>query len=70
MMYRTIKPCRAYPEDVASKICYIIDLAKVMAERHYPHLLEEIEFCKRRMSEEEILFDIDKSDLKNDVQNS
>lgn len=61
---KSYKPHRAFPEDVASKMCYIIDLAKVMAERHYPHLLEEIDFCKRRISEEEIIFDFDKSELK------
>lgn len=57
-------PCRAYPEDVASKVANVINIAKHMAMDKYPHLLSTIEFVERRMRETEILFDKGKSELK------
>ena len=56
--------CRAYPEDVASKMADVVNIAKHMAMDKYPHLLSTIEFVERRMRETEILFDKGTSELK------
>ena len=43
-------PYRAYDEMTATRIVNLINLAKLMAEESYPHLLSDIEFTEKRMS--------------------
>lgn len=57
-------PYRAYPEDVASKVADIVNIAKHMAMDKYPHLLSSVEFVERRMRETEVLFDKSISELR------
>ena len=48
----------------ATRIVDVINLAKLMAGEHYPHLLSRIEFTEKRMKETEVLFDKSISELK------
>lgn len=48
----------------ATRIAGLINLAKLMAEESYPHLLIDIEFTEKRMKETEILFDKQMSELR------
>ncbi|MBQ5839521.1 MAG: hypothetical protein IIW42_05810 [Bacteroidaceae bacterium] len=57
-------PYRAYDEMTATRIADVINLAKLMAVEHYPHLLSRIEFTEKRMKETEVLFDKSISELK------
>lgn len=57
-------PYRAYDEMTATRIAGLINLAKLMAEESYPHLLSDIEFTEKRMKETEILFDKQMSELR------
>lgn len=55
---------RAYSEDTAKNIEIAIGIAKLIAHEHYPHLLCVIGFVENRMKETEIVFDLEKSELK------
>jgi hypothetical protein len=50
-------PHRAYPEDVAARLSNALRLSIMMAEAHYPHLVNELKFTEKRVKETEILFD-------------